>query len=91
MLISEIEKKINYKFNNKKLLIEALTHSSFICKKNNSEKRNYERLEFLGDRVLGLVLADFFYNTFPHANEGTLNDYFQKNATKNFWLNMLNT
>ena len=84
MLISEIEKKINYKFNNKKLLKEALTHSSFICKKNNPEKHNYERLEFLGDRVLGLVLADYFYKTFPYANEGSLNDYFQKNANQEF-------
>ena len=84
MLISEIEKKINYRFNNKKFLIEALTHSSFVCKKNNPEKHNYERLEFLGDRVLGLVLADYFYKTFPHANEGALNNYFQKNANQEF-------
>lgn len=84
MLISEIEKKINYKFNNKKLLKEALTHSSFVCKQNNPENNNYERLEFLGDRVLGLVLADYFYKILPDANEGTLNDYFQKNANQEF-------
>ena len=46
-----LEKKINIKFKNKDLLAQSLTHKSFDTKKNN------EKIEFLGDRVLGLVLA----------------------------------
>ena len=50
--INTLEQKINYNFNNKDLLEEALTHSSFKNKSNS----NQERLEFLGDRVLGCLL-----------------------------------
>ena len=50
--INKLELKINYNFDNKGLLEEALTHSSFKSKSNS----NQERLEFLGDRVLGLSL-----------------------------------
>ena len=80
MLLDQFEKKINYKFNNQSLLIEALTHSSSsisIC-------QNYERLEFLGDRVLGLILAEYFFKLFPEVNEGCLNDYYQKYANQDF-------
>ena len=78
----KLEKNINYKFKNMTLLEEALTHSSF--KKSNSEikKINYERLEFLGDRVLGLVLSEYLFKTFPKATEGTLDNYFQKYANQ---------
>ena len=54
MLLDQFEKKINYKFNNQDLLIEALTHSS----SSISISQNYERLEFLGDSVLGLVVSE---------------------------------
>ena len=84
MLISELEKKINYKFINENILKEALIHSSYVSKKNNPGNQSYERLEFLGDRVLGLILAEYFYKTFPDANEGSLNNYFQKNANQDF-------
>ena len=78
MFIDKLEKQINYKFKNVALLEEAITHSSF--KKNNLkiEKKNYERLEFLGDRVLGLVLSEYLLKTFPKAKEGVLDNYFQK-------------
>ena len=83
MLINDLEKQINYKFNNINLLNEALMHSSYI--QNNSENniKNYERLEFLGDRVLGLVLAEYFFKLFPNANEGLLNSYLQSYANQN--------
>ena len=82
MLINKLEKLINYKFKNIDLLNEALTHSSF--KKNNYKikKKNYERLEFLGDRVLGLVLSEYVFKTFPEAKEGILDNYFQKFANQ---------
>jgi ribonuclease-3 len=78
--IDQLEKKINYKFNNQALLIEALTHSS----SSISSSQNYERLEFLGDRVLGLILAEYFFKLFPEVNEGCLNDYYQKYANQDF-------
>ena len=82
MCLNKLEKKINYKFKNIALLEEALTHSS--SKKNNLKikKKNYERLEFLGDRVLGLVLSEYLYKAFSTAKEGVLDSYFQKFANQ---------
>ena len=82
MCLNKLEKQINYKFKNIALLEEALTHSSF--KKNNLKikKKNYERLEFLGDRVLGLVLSEYIYKAFSNAKEGVLDSYFQKFANQ---------
>ena len=84
MCLNKLEKQINYKFKNIALLEEALTHSSF--KKNNLKikKKNYERLEFLGDRVLGLVLSEYVYKAFSTANEGVLDSYFQKFANQDY-------
>ncbi len=62
-------KKIHYKFQNQSLLDEALTHPSFAKKSNQN---NYQRLEFLGDAVLGLVIAEILIKKYPHANEGEL-------------------
>ena len=45
-------------------------------------KKNYERLEFLGDRVLGLVLSEYLFKTFPEDKEGILDNYFQKFANQ---------
>jgi len=84
VIIDKFEKIINYKFKNESLLFEALTHSSSKTVKSNKKKNNYERLEFLGDRVLGLVLAEYFFKLFPDSNEGFLNDYFQKYANQDF-------
>ena len=62
----KLEKKINYKFKNKDLLIKSLTHKSF-DKINNNEK-----IEFLGDRVLGLVIAKKLLEIYPDEKEGIL-------------------
>ena len=83
MLINYLEKKINYKFKNINLLNEALIHSSYIQNNSQNNIKNYERLEFLGDRVLGLVLAEYFFKLFPNANEGLLNSYLQSYANQN--------
>lgn len=61
-----LEQKIGYEFKNKLLLTHALTHAS------SGEAQNYERLEFLGDRVLGLVMADILFRRFPEEKEGDL-------------------
>jgi len=84
VIIDNFEKIIDYKFKNESLLFEALIHSSSTKVKSNENKKNYERLEFLGDRVLGLVLAEYFFKLFPDSNEGFLNDYFQKYANQDF-------
>ncbi|WP_435640494.1 ribonuclease III [Micavibrio aeruginosavorus] len=64
--INDLQDRLNHRFANSDLLRAALTHSS------TGAAVNYERLEFLGDRVLGLVLARFLFDTFPHESEGDL-------------------
>ena len=82
MCLNKLEEQINYKFKNIALLEEALTHSSFKKNKLKINKKNYERLEFLGDRVLGLVLSEYVYKAFSTAKEGVLDSYFQKFANQ---------
>ena len=62
----QLESKLGYNFKNKELLKEALTHKSCKVKYNN------ERLEFLGDAVLDLIVGEFLYKTFPNTPEGDL-------------------
>ncbi len=66
--INKIEKKIDYSFQNKQILEQAFTHKSI----NNSPRHNYERLEFLGDRVLGLIIASKLYFQNIQSSEGDL-------------------
>ena len=61
-----LEKKIDVKFKNKNLLIQSLTHKSYNPKENN------EKIEFLGDRVLGLVIAKKLLEIYPEEREGIL-------------------
>ena len=63
---SNLEKKIKINFKNKNLLIRSLTHKSF------DRENNYEKLEFLGDRVLGLVIAKKLIEIYPEEKEGIL-------------------
>ena len=69
-----IYKNIGYKFQTKELLIQALTHSSITGNKH----KNYERLEFLGDRVLGMTIAHLLYNQFANDSEGALSYRFNQ-------------
>ncbi len=64
-----IEKKLGYKFKNSEHLKKALTHSSFA---NEASLESNERLEFLGDAVLGFIVARILYDRFPDASEGKL-------------------
>jgi len=66
-----LEARLGYRFADPDLLDRALTHSSSVSPGKRIE-RSYQRLEFLGDRVLGLVVADMLYRRFPKANEGEL-------------------
>lgn len=66
--MQKLQEILQYRFNNNKLLQQALTHSSI----TGNEHRNYERLEFLGDRVLGMTMAHLLYNRFPNDKEGAL-------------------
>lgn len=69
IFLSMIEKKLEYKFKNSDLLETALTHSSFA---NESSVESNERLEFLGDAILGCVAAKVLYEKYPDATEGEL-------------------
>lgn len=69
-MYTDIENIIGYCFGNKDILKEALTHKSY-AGEHRSSKHN-ERLEFLGDSILGAIVADYIYNQCPHVEEGVL-------------------
>lgn len=71
-MFDELEKKINYDFKNKLLLKHALTHSSYANEKKNNGSTHNERLEFLGDSVLSIVISEYLYNHHQHLEEGQL-------------------
>lgn len=69
--IRSFEQKIKYVFKRKELIIEALSHSSYANEKKKSRKSN-ERLEFLGDSVLSIVVSQYLFEHFTHLPEGEL-------------------
>ena len=71
--LEKFEKQINFYFKNKENLSNALKHPSYISeKKSNKNIGNFERFEFLGDRVLGLSISSLLFNKFKNSNEGDL-------------------
>ncbi|MCE3232780.1 MAG: rnc [Rickettsiaceae bacterium] len=70
--MEQIEASLGYVFQNKKLMEEALTHPSISQQETSKNLFNYERLEFLGDGVLGLVIAELLINKYPEEKEGHL-------------------
>ncbi len=72
---AEFEKKTKIEFKNKKLLTQAFIHRSYINENPSSGLSHNERLEFLGDAVLELVVTDYLYRTFPMQTEGELTSY----------------
>jgi ribonuclease-3 len=86
MKINEFEKKINYKFRNKSLIDLAFTHSSY----KNKTNTDYERLEFLGDRVLSLVLSEYLFLKYPNENEGALSKRLSNLVSKQTLLEVAN-
>ena len=74
--IKKLEERIKYSFKKKEFLITSLTHKSF-----NSEK-NYERLEFLGDRVLGIIISRKLIELYPDERVGLLDKKFASSVNK---------
>ncbi|MGB6339895.1 MAG: ribonuclease III [Candidatus Aminicenantaceae bacterium] len=70
--IDQCEKKIGYQFKNQDLLLQALTHSSYAYENQQADISDNEVLEFLGDSVLGLIIADFLCGVYPKLSEGEL-------------------
>ena len=71
-----LEKKLKLKFTDKEILIKCLTHKSYDSKNNN------EKIEFLGDRVLGLVIATKLLEIYPEEKEGILDKKFASLVNK---------
>lgn len=71
-MIKDLEAAIGYRFSNITLLQNALTHSSYANERWHDSLRSNERLEFLGDSILGMVVADHLYKHFPDRLEGEL-------------------
>ena len=71
-MIKELEKAIGYSFQNISLLENALAHSSYANERWHNSLRSNERLEFLGDSILGMIVADHLYRNFPDRPEGEL-------------------
>jgi len=74
--ILKFEKSLKIKFKNKSLILAAFTHKSF------NQKNNNEKLEFLGDRVIGLVLSKKLFDLYPGENEGILDKKFANLVNK---------
>lgn len=70
--MEKLEERIGYRFKNRTLLATALTHSSYANEKHSGSCMSYERQEFLGDSVLGLVTAEFLYAHEPMLPEGRM-------------------
>ena len=71
-MIKDLENAIGYHFHNIQLLQNALTHSSYANERWHNSLMSNERLEFLGDSILGMVVAEYLYKTFPDRPEGEL-------------------
>lgn len=71
-MLSEVQSRLGYVFHKPDLLQRALTHKSFLQGTQNSDREDNERLEFLGDAVLALVVSEYIVSTFPTASEGEL-------------------
>ncbi len=74
--LNDLEKKIKINFKNKDLLLRSLTHKSF------NKENNYEKLEFLGDRVLGLIISKKLIEIYPDEKEGILDKKFASLVNK---------
>ena len=71
-MLSELEAGLGYTFRDKSILENALTHSSYANENRERGLHDNERLEFLGDSILGFVVADYLYRSFPDRPEGEL-------------------
>jgi ribonuclease III len=74
MSLSELQTAIGYHFNNETLLVQSLTHPSYMVQAEDEESSN-QRLEFLGDAVLELIISEHLFQRFPQYREGRLTQY----------------
>lgn len=72
---SPFEKKLNLKFKNKDLLVQAFCHRSYLNENPDLNLENNERMEFLGDAVLELVVTEYLFNEYPKKSEGELTNW----------------
>ncbi len=72
MKLEVLEKKLNHKFKNKLYLKNSLTHSSYANENKLGVINSNERLEFLGDAILNLIVSQYLYKKYPHYTEGEL-------------------
>lgn len=70
--VQALEERIGYTFTDRELLLRALTHTSYANEHKGGRDGSNERLEFLGDSVLSLLVCDYLYNTYPTLPEGRL-------------------
>lgn len=73
--LASLEKKIKIKFQDKDLLKNAFIHRSYLNEHSEEKLPNNERLEFLGDAILGLIVSKHLYETYPKSPEGDLTNY----------------
>ena len=71
-MLKKLETALGYTYRDRELLTMALSHSSYANERFQNPLCSYERLEFLGDSILGFVTADYLYKTFPEKHEGEL-------------------
>jgi ribonuclease-3 len=76
---AQLQDRIDYHFNDETLLAEALTHSSIL--KQDGEMKHNQRLEFLGDRVIGLLIADALFSSTDKEREGVLTDRYARHVS----------
>ncbi len=70
--IQQLEHLLEYSFHDKSLPVQALTHPSYLHEISTNNSGDYQRLEFLGDAVIGLLLAELLYERYPNWDEGAL-------------------
>ena len=86
-MFKDFQKILKYKFTDEKILVNCITHPSFYKEpklKSNQKINEFERLEFLGDRVLGLIISSLIYQKFPEYDEGSLTKKFSYLVQKEF-------
>jgi dsRNA-specific ribonuclease len=70
--VQQLEQQLEYTFRDQGLLVQALTHPSYLHEESGNGGGDYQRLEFLGDAVLGLLLAEMLFERYPDWDEGAL-------------------
>ncbi len=73
--LRKITRKLNYRFKDESILFKALKHRSYLTETGEERIHSNERLELLGDAVLGLLVTEFLYRRFPFKDEGTLTSF----------------